>query len=295
MTSAATEFAAAKINLALAVTGRRPDGYHLLDTLVAFADVGDRLDAVSADHLSLSVEGPFASELSDPGSNLVLRAARALRKAAFGPMPAEPVHAGAALTLDKRLPVASGIGGGSADAAAALRALKRLWGLNLGLDDLAATGLTLGADVPMCLHGVPLRARGIGEDIAPLTVFPPLDIVLVNPGVGVSTPEIFARLSGVCTGPLPDPAGLRDPDDVLAYLQATANDLEAPAIAAEPAIAAVLESLGATPGCRLARMSGSGATCFGIYPDAEAARTAAAAISSDNRLWWVSAATTGGS
>lgn len=286
--STVTEVAAAKINLALAVTGRRPDGYHLLDTLAVFAVAGDGLCAAPADDLSLEIGGPFGPALTGSGPNLVIRAAEALREAAFsGNAP------GARLSLDKQLPVASGIGGGSADAAAALRALNRLWGLDWSLDRLAGVGLALGADIPMCLVSRPLRARGIGEQTGTLGAFPVLQMVLVNPGIAVSTPDVFTRLSGAFSGPLPDAGSLHDLDGVLTYLHETANDLEAPAIATEPVIADVLDALRSSAGCRLARMSGSGATCFGIYPDAAAATAAAAAISAENRKWWIVTTTSG--
>ncbi|MDH3263802.1 MAG: 4-(cytidine 5'-diphospho)-2-C-methyl-D-erythritol kinase, partial [Paracoccaceae bacterium] len=188
--AAETEFAPAKINLALHVTGQRPDGYHLLDSLVVFAPVGDRLTAAPADALSLSVTGPFAEGVAPDETNLVLKAARAL-----GP------GRGAAITLEKKLPVASGIGGGSADAAAALRALARLW--ELPLPGLKAV-LALGADVPVCLASRPSRMRGIGEIVEPLPLPVPVNIVLANPGHAVSTPQVFALLSEQRNPPLPE-------------------------------------------------------------------------------------------
>ncbi|MEJ8571719.1 4-(cytidine 5'-diphospho)-2-C-methyl-D-erythritol kinase [Microbaculum marinum] len=285
-----SEFAAAKINLALAVTGRRSDGYHLLDTLVTFADAGDRFDVRSAPDLSLEVTGPFAADLQDDASNLALLAAERLRAAAFGEDVAAP---GAVLILEKALPVASGIGGGSADAAAALRALNRLWGLDWPLERLASLGLRLGADIPMCLHGRPLRARGIGEDIGLLKGFPRLDLVLVNPGVAVSTATVFGALAGRFSPPLPVAAGLRGLDAAITWLGAASNDLQAPAIAAAPVIGEALAALRQTDDCRLARMSGSGATCFGIYADAESARAAAASISAARQGWWVRSVATG--
>ena len=284
-----TEAAPAKINLALAVTGPRPDGYHLIDTLAVFAEAGDRIEAAPAAGLSLNVTGPFSKNLTDPNSNLVIRAAEALRRAAFGDNPCP----GAANRLDKALPVASGIGGGSADAAATLRALNRLWALDWSLARLAELGVELGADIPMCLVSRPLRARGIGEDIAPLTAFPALNLVLVNPGVAVSTAEIFSELGGRFSGALPNPAGIGGLDAALDCMAITANDLEAPAVRVAPVISEVLNALRADRHCLIARMSGSGATCFGIYRESAAAEAAADAIAAAQPGWWVTATRTG--
>ncbi|MCT8970303.1 4-(cytidine 5'-diphospho)-2-C-methyl-D-erythritol kinase [Microbaculum sp. A6E488] len=290
MANAIAEQAPAKVNLALAVTGRRRDGYHLIDTLAVFADIGDRLSLAPAAGLSLDVTGPFSGDLSDPGDNLVLRAATMLRDAAFEPETAP----GAQVRLEKHLPVASGIGGGSADAAAALRGLNSLWRLDWTEEDLAGLGVRLGADIPMCLTGRPLRATGIGEDIAPLRDFPALHLVLVNPGVAVSTAEVFAGCTGRFSGDLPDPSGISDLDSALVWLGDTANDLEGPAIRIAPVVDAVLNALRAGEGCLLARMSGSGATCFGIYRDDGAARAAAESIRAARPHWWAVATKTGG-
>lgn len=292
MSRALTEFAPAKINLALAVTGLRPDGYHLIDTIAVFADIGDTIDAEPADTLLLAVEGPFAAGLADTTANLVLKAARALRSAAETDGLAVP---GARLRLTKRLPVASGIGGGSADAAATLRALNRLWDLNWDAARLAALGATIGADVPMCMYGRPLRARGIGERVELLADFPALHLVLVNPGVGVSTAEVFTHLAGKTSEPLPELPRPCGTDDVVGLLETTANALEAPAATVAPIMAEVLAALRASPGCRLARMSGSGATCFGIFPQAGIARSAAAGLAGNRSGWWVEPTVTRGS
>ena len=270
--------APAKINLWLHVTGRRPDGYRELDSLVAFADIGDRLTAAPAAGLSLSVTGPFAGALGDGADNLVLKAAQALAEHCGVP-------ANAALRLEKTLPVAAGIGGGSADAAAALRLCARLWQADIGADELARLALGLGADVPACLAGRTARMRGIGERLAPLDPAPPaVPAVLVNPGVPVSTWRVFDALAE----PFSPPA--RDRGSELAARAApNRNDLEAPAIALAPDIAQVLAALRAAPGLRLARMSGSGATCFGLFGgDAEAA-AAARAIAAARPAWWVAA------
>lgn len=275
-----TDFAPAKINLCLHVTGRRADGYHLLDSLVVFAGVGDQVRAEPAAALTLACDGPFGASIPAGDDNLVLRAARHLG----GP--------GAAITLTKVLPPASGIGGGSADAAATLRALIRMAGADPAATD-PATLATLGADVPACYLGVPLRLRGIGERLDPLThPLPPAWFVLVNPRVEVPTPRVFAALDRRENPPLPDPLpqGWRDTGALTAFLQSTRNDLAPPARATAPVIGDVLAALAATPACLLARMSGSGATCFGLYATEPQARAAAARITAHSPGWWVAAA-----
>lgn len=268
------EFAPAKVNLTLHVTGQRADGYHLLDSLVVFADVGDWIEAAPAEALTLALTGPQARALAAEPDNLVLRAARAF---------AAPDSA--ALTLEKHLPVSSGIGGGSTDAAAALRALARLWHRPL---PEAGVVLRLGADVPVCLDPRPVRMEGVGEIITPLPTLPEAWMVLANPGVAVSTPAVFAALARkdnpAMPRTLPQVASL---EALAAFLTAMRNDLEPPAIAAQPTIAEAKAALAAQPGCRIARMSGSGATCFGLFADAPAAHAAARAIACPG--WWVQA------
>ncbi len=273
-----SEIARAKINLCLHVTGQRGDGYHLLDSLVVFADLGDRITCTPAETVSLTLAGPEAAGLAADDDNLVLRAARAFG----GPQ-------GAAITLDKRLPVASGIGGGSADAAATLVALAKLW--RLGLPDAGAV-LRLGADVPVCLAGHPARMRGVGEVVSPLPQpLPPAHLVLVNPRVHVATPTIFKALPRKDNPPLPtELPRLKSLPELAAFLMMQRNDLEAPALAAEPVIGTVKSALGAQPGCHLARMSGSGATCFGLFADPLSAAAAARAIRGAHPGWWVEAA-----
>lgn len=276
-------FAPAKINLWLHVTGRRPDGYRELDSLVAFADVGDRLSAAPAGDLTLTVSGPFAPALDAGADNLVLRAARTLA-AHCG------VRANAALHLQKNLPVAAGIGGGSADAAAALRLCARLWRADIGDTAMARLALDLGADVPACLAGKTARMTGIGEKLAPLDPAPPAaPAVLVNPGTAVSTGRVFDALTGSFGSPAEDRSG-----DLAGRAAANRNDLEAPAIALAPEIADVLAALRAAPGIRLARMSGSGATCFGLFDGAAAAEAAARGIAAAHPSWWVAACSIGG-
>lgn len=274
--SGASERARAKVNLFLHVLGRRPDGYHLLDSLAVFPDIGDALTATPAAALSLEVTGPFGAGLGGAGDNLVLRAARALQ-AATG------VSDGAALVLDKHLPVASGIGGGSADAAAALRLLDRMWGLGLPPAQLAGIALGLGADVPVCLIGDPARMGGVGELIGIAPVLPPCGMVLVNPGVPVATPDVFRARDAVFSPPATLPSQWVDAAALAGDLLTLSNDLEAPAIRLCPPIGDALAWLRAQPGCRFARMSGSGATCFGLFDTS----AAAAAIGAASPNWWV--------
>ncbi|MWP37457.1 4-(cytidine 5'-diphospho)-2-C-methyl-D-erythritol kinase [Rhodobacter sphaeroides] len=270
-------FARAKINLTLHVTGQRPDGYHLLDSLVVFADVGDRVRAEPAEALSLAITGPQAANLPVTDDNLVLRAARTLG------------GQGARLTLEKHLPVASGIGGGSADAAAALVALARLW--QVPLPEPAAV-LKLGADVPVCLEGRAVRMAGVGEILTPLAApLPEGWLVLANPGVSVPTPPVFKALARRDNPPMPDDLpGWPTVEALAAFLATQRNDLEPPAIALAPEIARTRAALSAQPGCLLARMSGSGATCFGLFAAEEAARAAAEAIGAEHPGWWVAPA-----
>ncbi|MEX2629696.1 MAG: 4-(cytidine 5'-diphospho)-2-C-methyl-D-erythritol kinase [Tistlia sp.] len=276
--------APAKVNLWLEVVGRRADGYHLLDSLVVFAGVGDCLWAEPAGTLSLAVQGPFAEGIPADGGNLVLRAAHLLAEAVGLP-------ARGRLVLDKRLPVAAGVGGGSADAAAALRALAALWRLEAGEELLLGLGAALGADVPVCLYGRPALMGGIGEVLSPAPALPEAWLVLVNPGVGLSTAAVFQARTGAFApaGALPA-AAPRDAEALADLLAGRRNDLEAPARRLCPEIDAVLGALAATPGCLLGRMSGSGATCFGLYATAAEAREAAAAIAADRPAWWAAAA-----
>jgi len=273
--SATAELAPAKVNLALHVTGRRADGYHLLDSLVAFARLGDVVAAEPSGRLSLSLGGPFARDLDGGADNLVLRAA-----AALGP------DRGAALHLTKTLPVASGVGGGSADAAATLRLLARVW--DRPAPDGAAM-LRLGADVPVCHTARPARMGGIGGALAPVAL-PPFWMVLVNPGVPLETRAVFAALAGAAGAPMADPGPLTDLGTLAAYLRAQRNDLAAAAVAVAPAARAPEAPLAAAPGCRIARMSGSGATWFGLFEAEAPALAAAERIRAAEPAWWVAAA-----
>ncbi len=281
--AAVVERAPAKVNLYLHVTGRRDaDGYHLLDSLVVFGPAEDLLEARPAPHgLSLALDGPEAAALAGEADNLVLRAGRALLAKAGG-----RALPGAALRLSKHMPVASGIGGGSADAAAALRALDRLWGLDLGAAALAAIGARLGADVPVCLPAPPraMRMEGVGEVLSPAPPLPPFALLLVNPRLSLPTPAVFRARSGPFSprAALP-PGGWADAAALARDLAGLRNDLEPAAIALCPPVAEVLAALRAAPHCLLARMSGSGATCFGLFADAAAAARAAAGLPG---AWW---------
>lgn len=285
--SSLRRFAPAKINLFLHVGEKRADGYHDLRSLVIFADAGDWLSGKPAKDLSLAVTGPFASALSASDENLVLKAAHALNAWATQNRIETP---GVALTLEKNLPIASGIGGGSSDAAATLLMLARHWALPIALDDLERLGLSLGADVPACLRAEPMTVSGRGEVLTPAPSIPGISLVLVNPGVEVVTARVFAALSArTGASPLPPFRGASAHDFAL-WLDQTNNDLQGPATQIAPSITAVRAALTATEGCLLARMSGSGATCFGLFEDDGAARTAAETLSRAHSGWWVKAA-----
>jgi 4-diphosphocytidyl-2-C-methyl-D-erythritol kinase len=266
-----SEFAPAKVNLTLHVTGLRGDGMHLLDSVVMFADVGDRLRARRADTATLVVTGPMAAGVPTDGRNLVLAASAQM-------------GVPAAFTLDKHLPAAAGIGGGSADAAAALRLLARLTGA-----PLPDRPETLGADVPVCLLSRAVRMRGVGERLDPMSL-PPLPCVLVNPGVAVATGGVFAALPRKDNPAMPDRIPtLATPVETARWLSQQRNDLEAPAIGLQPVIGAVLGALTGLAGVLLARMSGSGATCFALFADDAAARKAATLLATAHPQWWIRA------
>ncbi|MDJ1006510.1 MAG: 4-(cytidine 5'-diphospho)-2-C-methyl-D-erythritol kinase [Paracoccaceae bacterium] len=269
-------FAPAKINLTLHVTGRRADGYHTLDSLVCFAGIGDRVSVTKAAETSLGVTGPFARDVPRGADNLVLRAAALLGVTA-------------SITLEKNLPVASGIGGGSADAAAAIEALTDLHNVPLPATDAL---LTLGADVPVCLMWGMVRMQGVGERLSPLDGRMSWPMVLVNPGVPVSTRAVFAGLRKPDNPPMDEPIMEQIYNEFPDWLAAQRNDLEAPAIAVAPVIAEVLDALRAEPGCRIARMSGSGATCFAIFDDDDQAADAVSTIAAAHPGWWAVVAVT---
>ncbi|MEG3165781.1 4-(cytidine 5'-diphospho)-2-C-methyl-D-erythritol kinase [Sphingomonas sp. PB2P19] len=264
------ETAPAKINLALHVRRRRADGYHDIETLFAFARDGDVVSVEPAEYDRFVITGPFAAGLEAEGDNLVTRAASKF-VAAFG------FAGGHAITLDKRLPIASGIGGGSADAAATLRALARLHAIPLDDPRLHAIAAELGADVPACLDGRTTIGTGKGDALVPIAGLPGTPLLLVNPGVGVSTAAVFRAWDGT------DRGGIAE-GDLLERARAGRNDLEMPALALAPVIGAVRTLLDAAPGAILSRMSGSGATCFALFDDAGRGGDAAAAARS--RGWW---------
>ena len=295
MAAPITEPAFAKVNLTLRVIGRRSDGYHELDSLVAFARLADQLAFVPGPALGLTAAGPTAGEVGLASDNLVIRAAQALAARVT------PLRLGH-FTLRKRLPVAAGLGGGSADAAAALRLLARANRLKPDDPRLIDAARATGADVPVCLDPRARRMRGIGDVLSLPLPLPRLAAVLVNPGVSVPTREVFATLRAPrLTAAMPsaaDPGIANDciPGErpaLLAYLTAQANDLEPAAIALAPAIGDALAALRALPGCRLARMSGSGATCFGLFDTLKAATEAAADLRLARPSWWMRATVLG--
>ena len=269
--------ARAKINLALHVTGQRADGYHLLDSLVCFTNFGDELTFEPDDRLTLTVSGPAAGFLSADRDNLVVRAAEMLRNHVNLP------GLGAAIGLHKKIPVASGLGGGSSNAATTLGALCRLWNLDLNKQDLGQLAVSLGADVPVCLTGKSSRIGGIGEQLQPVDI-DKFFLVLVNPRIGLHTPQIFASTLKK-DNPAMDYRGEGEPWHT--YLKRQRNDLQQAAIAAAPSIAECLAALDRLPQCRLARMSGSGATCFGIFDTRQLAKRAAASLQDSHPQWWV--------
>jgi 4-diphosphocytidyl-2-C-methyl-D-erythritol kinase len=280
---ARTWLAPAKINLALHVTGRRADGYHLIESLAVFTRFGDRVEIGLADSDQLAVSGKYASGVPSDDSNLVVKAREALRQEA-GSQQARPV----AIRLEKNLPIASGVGGGSSDAAAVLHGLVRAWGLDIGGAELARIGLSLGADVPMCLAARPLVARGIGDELSIVPDFPALGLVLVNPGIAVSTPDVFNGLAKRDNEALPPLPRNLDFHAIRNWLEETRNDLEPAARAIRPAIGVALRAL-KNADAGFARMSGSGATCFGLFETGNVAKRAAAEIRGRHPDWFVAA------
>ncbi len=281
--------APAKVNLFLHVGPVADDGYHPLASLVAFADVGDRLTAEAADRLTLEVAGPFAEGLEVGEDNLVLRAVNALEQVAGRPLPA-------AMSLDKRLPVASGLGGGSSDAGAALKLARDLFALSLDDEALARVSEAVGADGPMCLHARAAWADGRGDRLSFEPRLPPLPAILINPGVPSPTGAVYRAYDAgaPASADRPPPPPDWSLPTVLDWLAAQRNDLQGPAITLQPAIAEVLEAAGQAPGARLARMSGSGATVFALFDSRDQAHAAAAALSHARPGWWIHAAVLNG-
>ena len=272
--------APAKVNLFLHVTGRRGDGYHELESLVAFAALHDRIEVRPAQRLEFEADGPFAAALDPGAENLAVRAARALAEAAC-------IAPDVRIRLYKALPVAAGLGGGSADAAAALRALGALWDVTLPGDALAALALRLGADVPVCLAARPGMMRGIGERIEAVPALPAAPILLVNPAVPLATAAVFGAREGPFSKPRRFDAAPPDVPALAAALRDTGNDLAPGARRLCPEIDAVLEAIEASSSCLMARLSGSGPTCFGLFPTPDEADRAAARIASARPRWWV--------
>ncbi|GAB4143117.1 MAG: 4-(cytidine 5'-diphospho)-2-C-methyl-D-erythritol kinase [Sphingomonadales bacterium] len=284
--ASAVEPAWAKINLYLEVLARRADGYHDLDSLAVFADVGERLQARPAQDLSLAIGGPMGAALAAERDNLVLRAARRLRDAAGND------RLGAALYLDKHIPVAAGLGGGSADAAAALRLLNRFWQLDWAFERLLPLAQDLGADVPACLLSQSCYLRETGRLIDAVEGIPTLPILLVNPGVHVATAQVFKHIRPRGAGPRPLAWQGTGADAFAAALAPRANDMTAAAIALAPAIRQCLDALAALPSPLLVRMSGSGATCFAIFASELAAKHAAAMLAARFPNWYIHATAT---
>lgn len=285
-------FAPAKVNLFLHVGAPGDDGYHPLSSLLVFADVGDRLSLAPADALEFRLSGPFAESLSGEGDNLVVRAAQALLGVLRGP------RAPVGLVLDKALPVAAGLGGGSSDAGAALRLLRRAWAPELSDDALQAIAADLGADGAACLWGAPVLAEGRGEILTPAPGLPVCPAVLINPGVPASTAGVYGRLDALGVfgdvAPPPMPEAFESVEELAGWLSLQRNDLEAAAIGIAPEIGDVLADLAAEPEVLLARMSGSGATCFALCPSDIEAEQLAERLESLRPDWWVRRCRLGG-
>ncbi len=276
--STATVSAPAKINLYFNVTGLRADGYHLVDSLIGFTTLGDMLTIDGDAPLDIVCDGPFSRELPPSRQNLVYRAAQNLAEAAGIP-------ARGRITITKNLPVASGIGGGSSDAAAAMKALAALWRIPDEAVNLAEIGLALGADLPVCLLARTTYAGGIGETLEDAPKLPPTGMLLVNPGVGVATAAVFGARQGGFSTPNRLEHAPADIAELAAMLAQRGNDLTDAAIRLCPVVSDVLTVLERTPGCLLAQMSGSGATCFALFEDMAGARRAAGTIDRDG--WWI--------
>jgi 4-diphosphocytidyl-2-C-methyl-D-erythritol kinase len=279
---AVSVIAPAKINLFLHAGDKRPDNYHTLESLVVFAEIGDKLGFAPSGSLGLKLSGPFGAQTPKTGDNLILKAANALQAVA-------PHVPGVAIHLEKNLPVAAGIGGGSADAAATLRGLNLFWDLKLPEARLLEIAAAIGSDVPACLLSRPCWMEGRGEHVKRTPALPQIAAILVNPGVQLSTKDVFGALN-IRTGPgrmQPPPASIQTVWDLVGYLADAENDLEAPACRLRPVIDEVLDALAEEPGCVLSQMSGSGATCFGLFDGAQFAHGAAERIAQDHPHWWV--------
>lgn len=270
--------APAKINLSLHITGKRADGYHLLESLVAFTDFGDVLRLSSADAVTFQMQGAFATQLLNE-DNIVLRAARMLQEKAG-------ISEGVHIALEKNIPVGAGLGGGSADAAATLRGLNELWNLRLKLDELSQLALHLGSDVPVCLQSRSSWITGVGEHVNPASL-PDIWLVLVNPRLPLLTAQVYHAFNGDLSDVTKLPNTWCGIEDMISFLKAQHNALERPAISLLPVIQDVIAVIAATPECLLARMSGSGATCFGIYQTEHLAQQALLTIQAKHPDWWL--------
>lgn len=282
-------FAPAKINLYLHVTERLPNGYHALDSLMTFADIGDRIQIEEADEFTFSIDGPFAGAFDGvdaEASNLVVKAATALAAAANKPL-------GYKITLTKNLPLGAGIGGGSADAAAIIWGLLSIWDLPKNAPYLNDLMVKLGADVPVCFWSRDTRVRGIGDIFDPVDALPEMPIVLVHPGKPCSTPAVFSEFKGTLKTVQELPDSFENGKALISFLESQENDLYEPAQKIVPEIENILSALAAQDGCNLHRMSGAGSTCFGLFEDAHSAEKAADNIRQDNPDWWVETGTTG--
>ena len=271
--------APAKINLYLHIVGRRADGYHELDSLVGFTAHGDVIQVRQHERLYLEINGPFGSSLPANDDNLIVRAARALAGETG-------CRGGAHITLKKNLPVSSGIGGGSADAAATLKALNLLWETGLADEDLAALGLNLGADIPVCILSKTARMNGMGEMVSKVENLPPLGVILINPGIPISTRRVFKMHQGKFS-PTVELQTIEDTEVFYEFLARQKNDLQDLAIRIVPAIKEALDILSEETGCRLVRLSGSGATCFGLFDNESLAKASGRSISCKYPNWWV--------
>jgi len=271
--------APAKINLYLNIMGKLNETYHELDSLVGFATYGDKVFVRDCEDFRLEISGPFSQMLPPEKNNLVIKAAKELAR--------ETNYArGAYIKLVKNLPISSGIGGGSADAAATLKALNRLWGIKLKKEDLMTVGLKLGSDVPVCVKGKPARIGGRGEKIFSFEGFPKCGILLVNPRVPIPTIDVFKTFQGKYSNYVEIPK-INDIEALIEFLSTQKNDLQETSVKIAPVLQVILNILSDEPNCRLARVSGSGATCFGIFNDEHSAALSARAISSRFKEWWL--------
>lgn len=278
-----TLLAPAKINLFLHILGRRADGYHLLQSVMVFVTVGDRLTFTRHDSLFIDIEGPYAGDVAAPKDNLVYKAAQALAAEYKVPAVAE-------IRLEKNLPVASGMGGGSSDAATTLKGLAQLWGLPEEQGRMQKLAATIGADVPACLMRKPVWAEGIGEKMMRLTDMPDMNLVLVTPPTPTPTPEVFKQYQRNFSPPIQFMGRRKSMHEWIADLKIYRNDLTEAAVRVSPEIRPALQSLRETTGCHIARLSGSGATCFGIYENAAAAAAAVNKLKQIHPGWWITTA-----